>query len=623
MKTRDIVAELPKGALAWLREGPWTAGRLAHGRSLAEALADPSRAAEWAEAAPPLARDTLALIVQRFGPAPFPEEKLAPEGGRPPFGWTGAELRLAVQLLRRDGIVFALDRPWGDRLLLVPADMCAVWRRLLLPLRVTPLPEGAWMDSCDAAASPLSHELVAAWSAIRRSGLTLTAKGAPRKQDAAKLAAAMRLASEDIPPLTVPPAWEALPASAVLALLLGRSIGMLKRRGQAIAAEPDKAAEAWLALPAAEAELRLLEQAADSLLAAGAPGAWLAAESLRDLAPMRWYLAADIAKALPTKEAAGAAEAWIRFLRAAGWMETGSGAEGAALRWIIEPNPGRLMASADGYDRYELMPDLEAIVPPEVPPGARWELELLARRLSEDVVAVYRIDAGACRRAQADGTSLEQARSALERGSGAPLPGAVDIALRDWFHAAPANSAGQPARPSETPPPDKSPLRVLSVERPIVRRDESHDEATHGDFFGCADAAARIDGAGPARSWDAKAPILSRRLYPGADGVPPGWLRQPAAYHASTRKEIVERAIGWRAGLRLSKDGAWIDFVPERVVPDEHGGWRVRGRPFVREAGSGKPVLAENPVDLEALEIGTLMISLPEAEHAEIYRPIT
>ncbi|MDG0812311.1 hypothetical protein [Cohnella rhizosphaerae] len=89
MNTREIVCELPEDALSWLREGPWTAGRLAEGGSLADALADPSRAAEWAEQAPPLARDTLALIVKRFGPAPFAEAKLAPEGGRPPFGWTG------------------------------------------------------------------------------------------------------------------------------------------------------------------------------------------------------------------------------------------------------------------------------------------------------------------------------------------------------------------------------------------------------------------------------------------------------------------------------------------------------------------------------------------------------
>ncbi|MFC3798054.1 helicase-associated domain-containing protein [Cohnella sp. GCM10012308] len=629
MNTREIVGELPEAALAWLRESPWTAGRLARGKGLQEVLADPARAAEWAEAAPALARDTLALIVKRFGPAPFPEEKLATEGGRPPFGWTGAELRLAVQLLRRDGIVFAMDRPWGDRLLLVPADMCAAWRRLLLPLRSEPLPEDAWMDGCDAAASPLSHELIAAWSAIRRTGLPLTAKGAPRKQEAAKAASAMRLAPDDIPPQAVPPAWEGLPASAVLALRLGSAIGMLRRRGQAIAAEPDDAAQAWLALPAAEAEQRLLERAADCLLAADEPGAWLAAESLRDLAPMRWYLASDVAKALPTAEAAAAVEAWIRFLRAAGWMETGSGAAGAALRWIIEPDPARLKATADGnegYDRYELMPDLEAIVPPEVPPGARWALELLARRLSEDVVAVYRIDAEACRRAHAQGTSLEQARSALERGSGAPLPGAVDIALRDWFSASPAVREAQPASPSAAAFPSET-LRDPSIGQPDAGGDKGRPKSAgrplDDDFFAGGGAAGRAGAAGQACVWDARPPMLSRRLYPGAEGVPVGWLRQPAAYHASTRKELVERAIGWRAGLRLSKDNAWIDFAPERVVPCEEGGWRVWGRPFVREAGSGRPVPDGNPIVLEAGEIGPLMISLPEAERADTSRPIT
>lgn len=617
MNTGEIVGELPEAALSWLRESPWTAGRAAIGGSLAEVLADPSRAAEWAGKAPPLARDTLALIVRRFGPAPFPEEKLAPEGGKPPFGWTGAELRLAVQLLRRDGIVFAVDRPWGDRLLLVPSDMCAVWRRLLLPLRIKPLPEETWTDGCDAAASPLSHELIAAWSAIRRTGLPLTAKGAPRKQDAARLAAAMRLASVDIPPQAVPAAWAALPAPAVLALRLGRAVGMLRRRGRAIAAEPNEAAKAWLALPAAEAEPRLLEQAADCLLAAEEPGAWLAAESLRDLAPMRWHLAADVAKALPTAEAAGAVDGWVRFLRAAGWMETGSCAEGAALRWIIDPNPER--TAADGYDRYELMPDLEAIVPPEVPPGARWELELLARRLSEDVVAVYRIDTDACRRALAGGTSLEQARAMLERGSGEPLPEAVDVALRDWFHATPA-----PADEAPTDTPSQDAEQPNAGDGAGDRSDEAQALDDELDaFFGEVNAAVLKRDASEAHVWDARPPVLSSKLFPGAERVPPGWLKQPAQYHVSTRKEIVERAIGWRAGLRLLKEGAWEDFAPERLEPAEPGGWRVWGRPFVREADSGRPVLAEHPVALEAAEIGPLMILLPEAARADVSRPVT
>ncbi|WP_217592332.1 helicase-associated domain-containing protein [Cohnella sp. GbtcB17] len=619
MNVREIVGELPEAALSWLREGPWTAGRAAKGGSLAEVLADPARATEWAGKAPMLARDTLALIVRRFGPAPFPEEKLAPEGGKPPFGWTGAELRLAVQLLRRDGIVFAIDRPWGDRLLLVPSDMCAVWRRLLLPLRIQPLPEETWTDGCDAVASPLSHELIAAWSAIRRTGLPLTAKGAPRKQDAARLASAMRLASEDIPPQAVPAAWAALPAPAVLALRLGHAVGMLRRRGRAIAAEPNEAAKAWLALPAAEAELHLLEQAADCLLAADEPGAWQAAESLRDLAPMHWYLGADVAKAMPTPEAAKAAEGWIRFLRAAGWMETGNCAEGAALRWTIDPTPER--PAAGGYEHYELMPDLEAIVPPEVPPGARWELELLARRLSEDVVAVYRIDADACRRALAGGTSLEQARAMLERGSGEPLPEAVDVALRDWFHPTPA--------PADVTPSDAS-SPLTDAERPIAgdEADDRSEEAQaldgeRDEWFGEVDAAIIKRVASEAQAWDVRPPVLSSKLFPGAERVPPGWLKQPAPYHVSTRKEIVERAIGWSAGLRLMKERAWLDFAPERLMPAEPGGWCVWGRPFVREAGSGRPVLAEHPVALEAAEIGPLVILLPEAAREDASRPVT
>ncbi|CAI6022673.1 helicase-associated domain-containing protein [Cohnella sp. JJ-181] len=614
MRTRDIVMELPDAALSWLREGPWTAPRLSGGASLADALTDPSRAAAWVNDAPASARDALKLILMRFGHMPFPEEKLMPEGGKPPLGWTGAELRMAVQQLRRDGILFAMDRPWGDRLLVLPEDMFAVWRRLLLPLNVEPLPEEVWMEGCDAAASLLSHELIAAWSVIRGTGLPLTSKGTPRKQETARIASAMRIRPEECPVRGAPPAWEGLPPSADLALRMGRAIGMLRQRGRTVVAEPDAVARAWLALPAAEAELRLMEIAAVCLLPAGEPGAWLAAESLRDLSPMRWYRTADIARAMPTGDAADASAAWVRFLLTAGWMESGGDADGAAVRWTVEPSEARLGASADGYDRYELMPDLEAIVPPEVPPGIRWELELMARRLSEDVVAVYRLDADACRRARAGGLTLEDARSLLERGSGAPLPGAVEIALRDWFHEPEAVSMGGEAEP-ET---GRAMTDAAAPESPPFASSGGPDE----DFFRPA-ASAYPDPNGQARIWDARPPLLSRKLYPGADGIPQGWLRQPAAYHASTRRELVERAIGWRAALRLEREGDWIDFAPERVLSAEGGGWRAWGRPFVREAGSGRPICAESPMGIDAAEIGRLMIALPGAERESGAQPTT
>ncbi|MDG0812313.1 hypothetical protein [Cohnella rhizosphaerae] len=152
---------------------------------------------------------------------------------------------------------------------------------------------------------------------------------------------------------------------------------------------------------------------------------------------------------------------------------------------------------------------------------------------------------------------------------------------------------------------------------------ERPEAASDDDFLGDAAVAGLEREASQSRAWDAKPPVLSLKLYPGAERVPSGWLRQPAAYHVSTRKEIVERAIAWRAGLRLSRKSGWIDFAPERVMPADTGGWRVWGRPFVREAVSCRPALAEHPVALEAAEIGALMILLPEAARIDASRPIT
>ncbi|MEK0313168.1 hypothetical protein [Cohnella sp. 56] len=619
MNARDIVRELPKSAQAWLAESPWTRDWLTEERHLSDVLADPDRAARWAVGAPPLARDALALIVKRFGCSAFAEDKLAPEGGRPGIGWTGAELRLAVQLLRRDGILFAMSRPWGDRLLLLPEDMYPVWRSLLLPLRVDPLPAHVWMEGCDAAAAPLSHELICAWAAIRRTGLPLKASGDPRKREAAGVAGAMRLQPEEIPYTAALPAWEGVPPTAALAVRLGLSAGMLRQAADAIVAEPNDAAKRWLQMPAAAAERYLLELAIRCLLPEDRPGVRLAAESLRDLAPMRWYREQDIIAQMPTREAAEATGGWIRFLRAAGWAETGSDADGAALRWTMAPaasEPGETGTIADG-GRYELMPDLEAIVPPEVPPGVRWELELVARRLSEDVVAVYRLDPDYCRRSRTLGLALGQAEAILERGTGASVPAAAGVALRDWWgmDRPPAERGAWTAAGAGDPPPASA-----AADRPAGGGDGSPARLARGR----SPDARRVPAASASERyvWDSHPPLLSLGLYPGADGIPPGWLRQPALYHASTRRELVERAIGWRAALRLNRSGEWIDLIPERLLT---GGeqWRVEGRSFVREAASGRPICAAGTIALGAEEIGETMILLPGAAPASSERPIS
>lgn len=645
MRTAEIVGELPAAAREWLAESRWTRETLLAlpgAGSLADALADGGRAARWANGAPALARDTLALIVGRFGSAPFAEERLASEGGSPAFGWTGAELRLAVQLLRRDGILFAMQRPWGDRMLVVPEDMYPVWRRLLLPLKLEPLPAHAWMDDCAPGAAPLSHQLIGSWAAIGRSGLPLKADGLPRMREAAAVASAMNLQAADCALGAAEPGWAGWPAQAALAVRLGLSLGMLRHGGAAIIAEPDETAREWLALEAACAERRLLEAAVRCLLPESDAGARLAAECLRDLLPLRWYRERDLLYALPTPDSAGAAADWIAFLRAAGWIETGADSAGPALRWSIDP----LAAEPAGAEReqagpnacYELLPDLEVIVPPEVSPGARWELERVARRLAEDVVAVYRLDRDRCRWAQkqGQGLTLGRAEALLERGSGAPVPAAVRVALRDWFGAAEradgddrqgADSRAEEdgSRDGEAPEASRvaERLRFASSRRqtgatapaenrprPVAARRPVRPSLRADESLGARTAEASQ------LAWDARPPQLAHSLYPGADAVPPAWLQRPARYHASTLRQLAERAAGWRAALRLRRADRWIELVPERIAP--HGEcWRLEGRAFVRDEASGRPVYEDGLIALGAEEIGEAMILLPDAAFAE------
>jgi hypothetical protein len=582
MNARECAAGLPDSVRRAIESDPAVRRRREGGMELEQILSSSEWAAEWASRADRLLKEALRRIMLRYGASAFEEEKSEEEAIRD-GRWTGAEWRVALAGLRLAGVLFAVRKPWGDRLYYVPADMAAIWQRLLLPTGAEPL---NLQETGEVAAGaypfrlPLSLELLSVWADIRRTAVALTAKGAVSKPSAAKIGSAMRLTAEEVEAFGLAHAHrDQLPASVALALDLGLRTGVLSRREREISVSFARA-DVWMnrSVQAADAELHRLAMCA---YAAHDPGRLMAASAVSGCRAFSWYRDRDIVR---IGIAPGAWEAWLHLLVAFGWAERGIYRGEAVFRLLTELSDERTRTSgpyaAATEERVAVMPDGEIYVPPGVGMQVRWRLESVCERVTADRLFVYRLSAPSIRRACAGGWREPELREYLEEVSGSELPGPVREALRDWYR-----TNGQD-RIAESPEPEEDSLPPAQ------------------DFSGsgwiCAAAAPPLDR-------QDEEPVSAAGLFPGLTDIPPIWLRKPGSYHATTRRELVRRALGWRTALQVGEEEGRL-FVPEALETAGGGKWRVRGRWRNAADGEGEPDA------LPAERCSPLMIVLPDLE---------
>nr|WP_238358140.1 helicase-associated domain-containing protein [Cohnella zeiphila] len=671
----ETLRRLPPALRDLLAAHPAYAERIAKGLTLDQAAGSPDLPRQWTERADPVSRWLLRLIIRSYGCLPFEESALerlaiassagsgrdrpgrtdAPDGPDRPDGsgegWTGAEIRVAVRGLLQAGILFAVRKAWGDRLLYLPGDRAPLWQLALFPMRPAPLPPERQSQACsDTAGSrlPLSLELFLALAEIRRGGLPVTAKGAPNKARIAKLAGAMRLTADEIRAADLAFARpEGVPEQAAFVLdaaLRKRWLRRLPNRWEAAERPFGAGAPDEPDLPPSALDAELLDLVAAEY--GGAEAALhFAATALRGLEPGVWYRERDTIPAEPfsgpSPELAAAHGRWLALTAALGWMERGTAGGEPVCRWLIDPRPMALQAG-EPLDAGCLIvqPDGEIWAPAETGMAARWTLELLAdRQTADQAMFIYRLTRESCLRAHEAGFTLRDALSWLEAQSGAPAPHAVRLSLADWFgrfgrltlgeetllRVDDAELAGKLAQDAALGPLLRERLAAGVFAVAAGKRDElarrlrelgyppaaGAESATGPDNRAATPAsqAATATGDGAPRGLSVYEPDdripAWEQLFPGLDSVPPAWLRQTGRYHVSTRRKLVERALAWRTSLQVKLEGEERLglFVPETLEADGDG-WRVAGR--FRDGG-----VSGERLELAGDRLAELKIELP------------
>jgi hypothetical protein len=65
-------------------------------------------------------------------------------------------------------------------------------------------------------------------------------------------------------------------------------------------------------------------------------------------------------------------------------------------------------------------------------------------------------------------------------------------------------------------------------------------------------------------------------LYPDLDRLPQMWLNELRTYHESTCKQLIRKAVEYRAGVRIRRCGRTAEVAALGLEEDRHG-WSFQG----------------------------------------------
>jgi len=611
------------------------------GTAWPEAALRPAGLAEAASRLSSWGRRLLNYWVRSAGPLPVQEESLMNHSVSE-AGLAGAEMRAAIQELCACGILFAVRKSWGERLLFMPADCYTAWRlalagedvwtELLASCHDAPANEAAFRRPEQAGApalemappasapgAPLARRLLRAYAALHRIGLTRTVQGAfPKKTvDAvAQLLALprsgpmerLRLVHED-----------AYPVSFALALDIALKLGLLVFRDGDYRWS-DTELDDWLSGNERVREAEMA-QLVTMLYGCRSSREAFVAVGLLALEPNRLYRA--------SAGLSGFLADWLQFMHSCGWAQYEMNANGGGtFRWLLDPRLGcsDTPESSDA-EPIIVLPDGELIVPPSASFAVRWKLEQMTRWVRDDVVAIYRVTSDSVASAAERGIRSDDLLKTLESaGGGVPLPDELVNAVRHWSAGACRTSIEDvvllrcEAKEIADAIAERPELRALLGERLgdrafIVRADEaarlrkgleragfpplrqSEVSSASGkrrqavrqsealappSFIYNEHAVDRFELLAPA-SFEPDGPAIE----PLPADWPASWTGQLRSYHQSTRKQIIESALERGMPVQLIAGGQSVELLPQRLETAAEP-WRVSG--YIRKAAAFEPV---------------------------------
>lgn len=595
MKTFRWLEHMPEHRIQEL-ERTMYARWITAGQSLGACMTDPMVLKEVLHDLTESERVTLDGIMRTFGVRAFTydENERAIE-----LSLAGSERQLAFLRLRQKGILYTMKKLWGERVHYIPREMFAAWQQTLYfkgglqgqeekPTQLRPMTPG------------LSGAMFRLLRLIGTEGWAVTQKGLLQKKQVQRAAAVLPIQNIDFEGLETryahaevyPPAFAFAMDTALRLELLQLNIDRCRLHEEAV--------QRWLSLSNSEREQQLMEKWYELHLS---EAVWLqhAALSLNMLAPGGWVSLKAWTEQLgklklsdmPGDLTMAAQELEARLLvplYACGWIQLGDNGDGELLFSIVQQE--------DAIDEIFVQEDFEIIVPPVVSLQLRWELEPFCETLSMDEVAHYRLTKDKVLEALDQGGDVRRCLHWLEAASAIGLPDPVRQALHEWaatygkvslsevrlLQCNDEATADELSAHEELQPyllERLGPLAFVvssSGEAILVRklqhmglkpREDRRTRSKREDLQESAEAASGQGIVYPSVSLpdyepDYMPPAVDA-LYPEITQVPQMWLKELRPYHESTRKQLIRKAIEYKAYLRILRQGEETKLAPLRL----------------------------------------------------------
>jgi hypothetical protein len=147
-------------------------------------------------------------------------------------------------------------------------------------------------------------------------------------------------------------------------------------------------------------------------------------------------------------------------------------------------------------------------------------------------------------RALQSGRAIEQCIHFLQSHSFYGVPDSVLFVIKQWAHSA-------------------IPITIQPQKNASIVTDGMDSTSAHNIHF--------------TNPFELAAGIPSRNdVYPSWQMFPPLWWKECRVYHTSTRKEIVQLAIEWKAVLKLCNEYNEWTMIPKQVQEHDKG-WNLMG----------------------------------------------
>ncbi|MFB9330579.1 helicase-associated domain-containing protein [Paenibacillus aurantiacus] len=499
-------------------------------------------------------RQTLQTVIEQFGMLPFHDEQLL-RYVHP--GYSGAEYRLGMLELELAGLVKGYRKGWGDKVYLIPPrQFRGCWQAVSRIEAPDAIDESMVLYnlSNEEAPIPFGERLMHGLAEVAKCGLAQTAKGSWPKRTVERVVRALAMKEDELDPLHLAAREPGCPLPFALFLDFAVCEGWLVQEGREYRLDVRRLL-LWLKRTQADRD-RTLAIFWTETYSAAEPSLAKAAAFVAEWPCDRWYSPAVVA--VSDHALVKSITAWCRLMANLGWMEEAALFDGQQVyRWTVDLNEDIAEPAETLYAR--IAPDGDIFVPREASQIASFGLELIARRATSDFVVVYRLESDSVRKAIESGVSSKQVFDFLTAVSGEEVPAALAVAIEGWI----SEAAGSIR--------EKGKSHGFAVSLSDLMRDEI-EPSPATPTPGGRPVLLPHDTNGMTELKPADPAIH----FQGLDSLPVSWRSQMRAYHPSTRRELVERALSWRTAVKLTIRGEVVPFIPDKLVEDE-GGWCVSG----------------------------------------------